>query len=169
MPTVVVILIGTWKPLREKFCLGSLPSNTVIQGSRPSLPSCSAGSKSWKERPSPVVLADQAVSSCPQAGGHPGRKAQGAQVTHGFARKSMTPTPPGGACGGAKINAALDWLETGCSGPGIIEVPMAPVEVTEHVFIARTCPICQQRRTPSATLDGVWSWAASGWASTCSA
>ena len=90
--------------------------------------------------------------------------------THGFARKSMTPTPPGGACGGVlpECGAGLagDWVQRTRE---VIEVPMAPVEVTEHVFIARTCPICQQRRTPSATLDGVWSWAASGWASTCSA
>ncbi len=107
----------------------------------------------------------------PPAGRRPPRK-EGPRKprTHGFARKSMTPTPPGGACGGVlpECGAGLagDWVQRTRE---VIEVPMAPVEVTEHVFIARTCPICQQRRTPSATLDGVWSWAASGWASTCSA
>ena len=36
---------------------------------------------------------------------------------------------------------------------------MAPVQVIEHVFIARTCPVCQRRRVPALELDGV----ALGW------
>ena len=31
---------------------------------------------------------------------------------------------------------------------------MVPVPVTEHVFIARTCPVCRRRRVPTAQLDG---------------
>ena len=29
------------------------------------------------------------------------------------------------------------------------------MQVTEHVFIARTCPVCRPRRVPTAQLDGV--------------
>ena len=37
----------------------------------------------------------------------------------------------------------------------VIELPVVPVQVTEHVFIARTCPVCRRRRVPTAQLDGV--------------
>ncbi len=33
--------------------------------------------------------------------------------------------------------------------------PQVPAQVTEHVYIARTCPVCQQRRLPPARQDGV--------------
>ena len=34
-------------------------------------------------------------------------------------------------------------------------LPVVPVQVTEHVYIARTCPACRRRCTPPAVLDGV--------------
>ena len=34
-------------------------------------------------------------------------------------------------------------------------LPVVPVQVTEHVFIARTCPACRRRCIPPAQLDGV--------------
>ena len=42
----------------------------------------------------------------------------------------------------------------------VIELPVAPVRVTEHVYIARTCPArtcpaCRRGCTPPAGLDGV--------------
>ena len=37
----------------------------------------------------------------------------------------------------------------------VIDLPVVPVQVTEHVFIARTCPACERRRVPPAQLDGV--------------
>ena len=37
----------------------------------------------------------------------------------------------------------------------VIEIPAAPVEVTEHVFMARTCPLCRKRRLPREPLQGV--------------
>ena len=37
----------------------------------------------------------------------------------------------------------------------VIELPVVPVQVTEHVYIARTCPACRRRCTPPAVLDGV--------------
>ncbi len=36
----------------------------------------------------------------------------------------------------------------------VIDLPVAPVEVAEHVYIARTCPMCEQRRVPPADLAG---------------
>ncbi len=37
----------------------------------------------------------------------------------------------------------------------VIELPVVPVQVTEQVCIARTCPVCRRRRVPTAQLDGV--------------
>ena len=34
---------------------------------------------------------------------------------------------------------------------GSLEIP-APVEVTEHVFVTRVCPVCERRRTPKTDL-----------------
>ena len=36
----------------------------------------------------------------------------------------------------------------------VFDLPVAPVEVAEHVNIARTCPMCEQRRAPPADLAG---------------
>ena len=37
----------------------------------------------------------------------------------------------------------------------VIDLPLVPAQVTEHVFIARTCPVCERRRTPQADLGRV--------------
>ena len=37
----------------------------------------------------------------------------------------------------------------------VIELPVIPVQVTEQVYIARTCPACRRRCTPPAELDSV--------------
>lgn len=37
----------------------------------------------------------------------------------------------------------------------VIEIRPSPAVVTEHVFIERCCPICEQRYTPPAQLEGV--------------
>ena len=37
----------------------------------------------------------------------------------------------------------------------VIEIPVVPVEVTEHVFVARVCPVCERRRVPKVALNGV--------------
>jgi hypothetical protein len=36
----------------------------------------------------------------------------------------------------------------------VIELPVVPVQVTEHVFIARVCPICERRRVPQVAFGG---------------
>ena len=37
----------------------------------------------------------------------------------------------------------------------VIDIPAAPAEVTEHVFMARTCPLCRKRRLPQDSLKGL--------------
>ena len=37
----------------------------------------------------------------------------------------------------------------------VVEVPVVPVQVTEHVFIARVCPMCERCRVPKVALGGV--------------
>ena len=71
---------------------------------------------------------------------------------HGFARQRMTPTrrmpwrsvPTGYLNGG--------WVQRTRE---VIELPVAPVEVTEHALVARICPVCQRRRLPKEALQGV--------------
>ena len=75
---------------------------------------------------------------------------------HGFARQRMTPTH--------RVDHAVDTCPdcgAGLSGGWVqrtrevIDIPVAPVRVTEHRSIARTCPTCRQRRVPQANLAGV--------------
>ena len=37
----------------------------------------------------------------------------------------------------------------------VIDIPAVPAQVTEHAFIARTCPVCEKRRVPKVDLGGV--------------
>ena len=30
----------------------------------------------------------------------------------------------------------------------VVEIPVVPIEVTEHVFVARICPVCERRQVP---------------------
>ena len=75
---------------------------------------------------------------------------------HGFSRQRMTPT--------RRVEHALDSCpECGAGLAGgwaqrtreVMDIPAVPVQATEHVFIARICPRCEQRRTPRAGLAGV--------------
>ena len=75
---------------------------------------------------------------------------------HGFSRQRMTPT--------RRVEHALDSCpECGAGLAGgwaqrtreVIDIPAVAAQATEHVFIARICPLCEQRRTPRADLAGV--------------
>ena len=75
---------------------------------------------------------------------------------HGFSRQRMTPT--------RRVEHALDSCpECGSGLAGgwaqrtreAIDIPAVAAQATEHVFIARICPLCEQRRTPRADLAGV--------------
>ena len=75
---------------------------------------------------------------------------------HGFARRRMEPTQ-------RVIHAPESCPEcgTGLSGGWVqrrrevIELPVAPAEVIEHVFVARICPLCRKRRLPQEPLQGL--------------
>ena len=68
---------------------------------------------------------------------------------HGFARPRMKATrrvvhaPE--SCPECHTTLSGGWVQRTRE---VIELPAAPVEVTEHVFIARTCPLCRKRRLP---------------------
>ena len=94
----------------------------------------------------------------PKSGRHrtPREKGPRKPRPHGFARRRMTPTH--------RVEHALESCPqcgTGLSGGWAqrtregIDIPAVPAQVTEHVFIARTCPVCERRRIPRADLGGV--------------
>ena len=73
----------------------------------------------------------------------------------GFARSRMTPTQ--------RVEHALDSCPdcgTGLAGGWVqrtrevIELPQVPVQVTEHAYIARNCPVCERRRMPQGGPAG---------------
>ena len=61
----------------------------------------------------------------------PETRAQRKRRLHGFARRRMEPTRQ------------------------VIDLPMAPAEVIEHLIVARTCPLCDKRRLPQEPLAGL--------------
>ena len=89
------------------------------------------------------------------------------QRRHGFARPRMTPTHRVEHvvenCPDCGTHRTGGWVQRTRE---VIELPVVPVQVTEHVCIARTCPAC--RRHPQHNWTA-WSWASSAAASTCSA
>ena len=92
-------------------------------------------------------------------GARPGpteRKGSRKPRPHGFARQRMAPAH--------RVEHVLETCPdcgTGLAGGWtqrtreVIEVPVAPAEVTEHVFVARVCPVWERRRTLKADLGGV--------------
>ena len=74
----------------------------------------------------------------------------------GFARTRMTPTH--------RVEHVVEQCPS-CGTPlsggwtqrtrEVIELPQVPVQVVEHVYIARTCALCRQRCTPKGQLKGV--------------
>ncbi len=75
---------------------------------------------------------------------------------HGFARPRMKATRrvvhAPGSCPECHTTLSGGWVQRTRE---VIELPAAPVEVTEHVFIARTCPLCRKRRLPQDPLQGL--------------
>ena len=70
---------------------------------------------------------------------------------HGFARTRMTPTQ-------RVEHVVAEFPDCGTRLSGgwtqrtreVIDLPQVPVQVTEHAYIARTCPQCQHCCTPTA-------------------
>lgn len=84
------------------------------------------------------------------------RKAPRKPREQGFARQRLAPTE--------QVDHAVDvcpdcgtrllggWVQRTRE---VVEVPLAPLRVIEHRFIARLCPVCRARRVPRADLGGV--------------
>ncbi|MCY4416862.1 MAG: IS66 family transposase [Chloroflexi bacterium] len=75
---------------------------------------------------------------------------------HGFARTRMTPTQrvehAVAQCPDCGTQLSGGWTQRTRE---VIDLPQVPVEVTEHAYIARTCPQCQRCCMTPAQLDGV--------------
>ena len=51
-----------------------------------------------------------------------------------------------------RLRPGRGWVQR---TPEVIDIPVVPFQVTEQVFIARICPVCERRRVPKADLNGV--------------
>ena len=75
---------------------------------------------------------------------------------HGFARTRMTPTQRVEhvveECPNCGTQLSGGWTQRTRE---VINLPQVPIEVTEHVYMARTCPLCRRCCVPPAQLDGV--------------
>ena len=89
-------------------------------------------------------------------GSQPERKGSRKRRLHGFARQRMEPT--------RQVVHALESCPewgTGLAGGWVqrtrevIELPLVPAEVVEHVFMARMCGLCRKRRVPRGALQGL--------------
>ncbi len=84
------------------------------------------------------------------------RKAARKRRLHGFARVRMAPTHrvehAVEVCPDCGTGLAGGWVQRTRE---IIEIPVVPVQATEHVFVARVCPMCEQRRVPKVELKDV--------------
>ena len=93
----------------------------------------------------------------PQSGQRPPREKQNRNPRpHGFARQRMTPAHRVehvvDNCPGCGTQLSGGWTQRTRE---VIDLPPVPAQVTEHVYITRVCPVCEQRRTPPADLAGV--------------
>ena len=74
---------------------------------------------------------------------------------HGFARTRMTPTQRVEhvveQCPDCGSQLSGGWTQRTRE---VIDLPQVPVQVTEHVYLARTCPLCRRRCIPPAQPDG---------------
>lgn len=84
------------------------------------------------------------------------RKAARKRRPHGFARVRMVPTQrvehAVAVCPDCGTHLCGGWVQRTRE---VIEIPVVPVQVTEHVIIARVCPICERRRIPKVEWGGV--------------
>ena len=75
---------------------------------------------------------------------------------HGFTRQRMTPTHRVAhaveSCPDCGTRLSGGWTHRTRE---VIDLPVVPAQVTGHVFIARTCPVCEQRRVPKVDLGGM--------------
>ena len=84
------------------------------------------------------------------------RKASRKKRTDGFARVRMEPTQQVEyaleSCPDCGTQLSGGWV---ARRREVIEIPVAPVEVTEHLVMARVCTACGRRCTPGLSLQGL--------------
>ena len=84
---------------------------------------------------------------------------------HGFARQRMTPTRrvehAVAVCPDCGTHLNGGWVQRTRE---VIELPVAPVEVTEHALVARICRYASGAGCPKRPCRG-WFWASSAWGS----
>ena len=110
----------------------------------------------WKEKAKPGG-SPRMPGIKPKSGQGPARdKRPRKPRPHGFARQRMAPTQRVEhvleSCPQCGTGLAGGWVQRTRE---VIDLPLVPAQVTEHVFIARTCPVCERRRTPQADLGRV--------------
>ena len=92
----------------------------------------------------------------PLSGRQAPRKKTRKRRPHGFARMRMAPTQRVEhaleVCSDCGTHLVGGWVQRSRE---VIEIPVVQVQVTEHVFVARICPVCEQRRVPKVALGGV--------------
>lgn len=75
---------------------------------------------------------------------------------HGFGRPRLPPTKTVqhavAQCPECQTPLAGGWIQRTRE---VIDIPFVPVEVIEHQYIARECPLCGKRRVPPVDLAGV--------------
>ena len=91
----------------------------------------------------------------PTSSKRPPRKTERKPRPQGYARRRATPTD--------RVEHRLDKCpecDTPLTGGSVhhtrevIDIPVAPAKVVEHVYIVRECPICRKRRVPKVELEG---------------
>ena len=75
---------------------------------------------------------------------------------HGFGRPRLPPTHTVqhalAQCPQCQTPLVGGWVQRTRE---VIEIPITPVEVIEHQYVARVCPLCEKRRVPPVDLAGV--------------
>ena len=115
----------------------------------------SGGLPNWKARRSRTARPECPASSPVRAASRQRSSSPGSSDATASPRPRMTPTHRVEHvvenCPDCGTHLTGGWVQRTRE---VIEVPVVPVQVTEHVFIARTCPVCRRRRVPTAQLDG---------------
>ena len=92
----------------------------------------------------------------PSSRQRPARKTRRKRRSHGFARVRMAPTQQVEhaleTCLGCGSQLSGGWIQRRRE---VIEIPVVPVQVTEHLVMTRVCPVCDLRQAPRLSLEGV--------------
>ena len=121
------------------------------------MPDCGGGWRAWRPGcPPPVQGAGCRATS---------RLARGVSRREKSSGKGVPTALPGGGrnppAGWSTLRSPARNATPPCPGGWVqrtrevIDIPVAPAEVTEHVFMARLCPLCRKRRLPQAPLRGL--------------